>query len=235
MKFIKKIFRVIVLIVVTNVGVNAQSFDSLMYNAYLMNSHSLWESALNKTNNDPSLQKAVAYYGILNNTMVSSNAEVFDHYVDPALEFLESMEDNGVSTAEAMALRSSIYGFIMAYSPWKGMYYGPKSGSAMDDALNANAQSPIVNMIHGSSLYYTPESFGGDKDAAIKAFEKAVILYEKEEYKGWLYLNTLANLGQAYVALGRKAEAIATYEKALAVEPDFKWVSNQLLVKAKNP
>lgn len=229
-----RIFLAVVLMIVINVQLSkAQKVDSLMYNAYLLSSESLWESALDQYQNAWSLEKAIAYYGILNNTMVSSNEEKFDEFVDPALEYLESLEAQGIHKSEALALRSSIYGFIMAYSPWKGMYYGAKSSSAIESALALNSESPIVNMISGSSLFYTPETFGGDKEAAIGAFEKAVALYEKTNYKGWLYINTLASLGKAYHATGQNEKAIEIYEKALIVEPDFKWVSSQLLPQAK--
>lgn len=229
-----KIFLAVVFMIVSNAQLSkAQKADSLMYKAYLLSSENLWESSLNQSDKEWSLQKAIAYYGILNNTMVSSNEEKFDEFVDPAIEYLESLEEQGIHKAEAMALRSSIYGFIMAYSPWKGMYYGPKSSSAIESALKKNSDSPIVNMISGTSLFYTPETFGGDKEAAVEAFEKAIALYEKANYQGWLYINTLASLGQAYQSIGQKDKAIETYEKALTVEPNFKWVSSQLLPQAQ--
>ncbi|WP_375578979.1 tetratricopeptide repeat protein [Marivirga tractuosa] len=233
MKKFRIILAVVLMIVINAQLSKAQKVDSLMYKAYLLSSQSLWESALDQNENDWSLEKAIAYYGILNNTMVSSNEEKFDEFVDPALEYLESLEEQGIHKAEAMALRSSIYGFIMAYSPWKGMYYGPKSSSAIESALEKNSDSPIVNMISGTSLFYTPETFGGDKEAAVEAFEKAIALYEKANYQGWLYINTLASLGQAYQSIGQKDKAIETFEKALTVEPNFKWVSSQLLPQAQ--
>ncbi|WNB18368.1 tetratricopeptide repeat protein [Marivirga arenosa] len=213
---------------------NAQKKDSLMYQAYLLSSESLWESALNQYSSDLwSLDKAVAYYGLLNNTMIHSNEDKFDEYVEQALDYLETMEEKGLHTAEAIAMRSSIYGFIMAYYPWKGMYYGPKSSNAIEKALKTNTESSIVNMVLGISLFYTPESFGGNKQAAVEAFQKSVDLYEEQGYNGWLYLNTLANLGKAHQAVGQNQEAINVYEKALAVEPNFKWVSRKLLPDAK--
>jgi len=233
MKKFRMILGVVLLIVINAQFSEAQKVDSLMYKAYLMSSHHLWESALNEANENSPLQKAIAFYGILNNTMASSNEDKFDQFVDPALEYLETMEEKGVHTAEAMALRSSIYGYIIAYSPWKGMFYGPKSSSAIESALEKNRESAIVHMISGSSLFYTPETWGGDKKAAISAFEKAIDLYEKAGYKGWLYINTLANLGQAYHAVGQKNKAIEVYKKALMVEPNFQWVSTQLLPQAK--
>mgnify|MGYP003151479761 FL=1 len=231
-----RIVLVVVFVVFFNTQFsNAQKKDSLMYQAYLLSSESLWESALNQYSSDVwSLDKAVAYYGLLNNTMVHSNEDKFDEYVDQALDYLEAMEQKGLHTAEVIAMRSSIYGFIMAYSPWKGMYYGPKSSDAIESALKTNSESSIVKMVSGISLFYTPESFGGDKKAAVEAFQQSLDLYEEQEYDGWLYLNTLANLGKAHQAVGQNQEAIKVYEKALAIEPNFRWVSSKLLPDAKS-
>lgn len=230
-----RIILVVVSVVIFDTHLSkAQQKDTVMYQAYLLSSESLWEAAVNQYDEKPSLQKAIAFYGALNNTMISSNEDGFDKLVDRALEYLESMEDQDIHKAEAMAMRSSIYGFIMAYSPWKGMYYGPKSSGVIENALKTDSESSIVNMVSGISLFYTPESFGGDKQSAIKAFEKSVNLYEQQQYQGWLYLNTLANLGMAYQAVGQSKKAIEVYEKALSVEPNFRWVSSQLLPDARS-
>lgn len=233
MNLIKRIVGMLVIVVFTTESVNAQTFDSLMYKAYLTGSQDLWESALKAKTEEVPLQRAIAFYGILNNTMATYDAKEFDKYVDSALQLLEAMEREGVHKAEAMALRSSIYGFIMAYYPAKGMMYGAKSGSAMGKALNIGGNSAIVNMISGTSLFFTPEAWGGDKQAAISAFENALKLYEQQEYQGWLCLNKLASLGQAHMAVGQKSEAISIYKKALLFEPNFTWVSQQLLPVAE--
>jgi len=233
MNIIRKVLTIVLMVFICQNLANGQAYDSLMYKAYIFNSHSLWESAIDQFDKEPSLQKAIAYYGILNNTMSSLNEDRFDEYVDVAIEFLEKMEAENVDKAEALALRSSVYGFVMAYSPWQGIYYGPKSSAALDDALSIDSSSPIVNMVSGTSLFYTPSAFGGDKTKALKAFQKAVNLYEEQEYKGWLYLNTLALLGQTYASLDKNQEAVATYEKALAIEPDFAWVTDNLLPKVR--
>jgi len=79
----------------------AQKVDSLMYRAYLLSSESLWESALSRYQEELSLEKAIAYYGVLNNTMVSSDEDKFDQYLDPTLEYLERLEEQGIHKAEA--------------------------------------------------------------------------------------------------------------------------------------
>ncbi|MBK6263577.1 tetratricopeptide repeat protein [Marivirga sp. S37H4] len=215
-------------------GVKAQ-VKTTMYKAYLTNSEALWKQAFNQASsgNNPE-QLAHAYYGLLNNAMASKNEELFDFHIDKAIEYLEKLEEQNTHKAEAMALRSSLYGFIMGFSPWKGMYYGPKSGSAIEGALKLDKESGIVWMVKAFSLLYTPEAFGGNKLQAEKAFEKSISTFEMkgDTISNWLYLNTLAGLGQTYLANEKKKEAIATYNKALAIEPEFTWVSKVLLLKA---
>lgn len=211
----------------------AQNSKELMYKAYLLNSEALWKQAISHTND--TWEKALASYGLLNNTMATQNEEVFDDYLDTTLDLLEGLENDKIHKAEALALRSSTYGFIMGYSPWKGMYYGSKSSSAIDKALEITENSGIVWMVKGSSLFYTPETFGGDKLEAEKAFEKSIQSFEAkgDVSNNWLYLNALASLGKTYNANGKKELAIATYEKALAIEASFTWVSKVLLPQAK--
>jgi tetratricopeptide (TPR) repeat protein len=219
-----------------SLGAKGQSADSIMYATYLSNSETLWQKSLEKTQKgDSEWDQALSYYGILFNTVASKNEALFKEHLDPALELLESLEETKAHGAEAKALRSSIYGYIMAFSPWKGMYYGPKSSSVLSDALEQSPESPLVQMVNGSSLFYTPSTFGGDKEEAEKVFQQAVKLYEDQNQTrlNWLYLNTLAYLGQAYAANGKTEMARATYKKALAIEPQFYWVSKSLLPQLK--
>ncbi len=229
----KEIILFTVFIWATIGSIAAQNAGEISYKAYLTNSEALWKQAIVKAN-DP-WQKALAHYGLLSTTMATQNEDLFDDYVDSTIELLEELEEGANHKAEALALRSSVYGFIMGFSPWKGMFYGPKSSSAINEALEVNKSSGIVLMVEGSSLFYTPESFGGDKVQAEKVLEKSVKSFEAagDTSKNWLYLNTLASLGKVYESNGKKEKAIATYQKALATEPEFTWVSKVLLPKAQ--
>ena len=79
--------------------------------------------------------------------------------------------------------------------------------------------------------------WGGDLDEAIAAYEKAIQLYESNPAAlqfNWMYLDTMAFLGQALAKKGQSEKAIAIYEKALKAEPEFGWVKFVLLPKAKS-
>lgn len=118
----------------------------------------------------------------------------------------------------------------------QGMFLGPKSSSIIEKAKKLNPNSTLVWKIYAGSKLFTPEMWGGDVKEAIKAFETAVKLYESKPEAltdNWLYLDTLAFLGQAYVKDEQTKKAIDIYEKALQVEPEFNYVKKALLPKAK--
>ncbi|MFQ3215177.1 MAG: tetratricopeptide (TPR) repeat protein [Marivirga sp.] len=167
--------------------------------------------------------------------MATKNEAVFDETVGKALALLEKLEENNDHKAEAKALKSSAYGFIMGFATIKGRYYGPKSTNEINKALALNLESGMTWMVKASSLYYTPEMFGGDKLVAEKAYEKSTHFFEKngETKNNWMYLNALAGLRQAYLSNGKKEKAINTYKKALSIESDFNWVAKVLLPKAE--
>jgi tetratricopeptide (TPR) repeat protein len=213
----------------------AQTTTDLAYKAYLYNSEQLWQQAIAQTATEDHWALSQAYYGLLTVSMATKNEALFDETVDKALALLEKLEENNDHKAEAKALRSSVYGFVMGFSPIKGMYYGPKSTNEINEALLLNKESAVVWMVKAGSLYYTPEMFGGDKLAAEKAYEKSIHFFENngETENTWMYLNALAGLGKTYLANGKKEAAINTYKKALSIEADFNWVAKVLLPKAE--
>ena len=116
------------------------------------------------------------------------------------------------------------------------MFLGPKSSSLMEKAMKMNSLSPLIWKLYGNAKYHTPDAYGGSVDEAVKAYEKAIDLYEADPAKkqnNWLYLDTMAFLGQAYTRKQQSLKAVAIYEKAIEVEPSFSWIKYSLLPAAK--
>ena len=116
------------------------------------------------------------------------------------------------------------------------MFLGPKSNSTIEDAMGKNPNSPIVQKLYGNSKLFTPETWGGDKEEAVKAYEKAVLLYKNQEgsENDWMFLDTYAWLGQAYQSIDKKDKAKETYLASLEMEKDFNWVNYVLLPQVSN-
>lgn len=216
--------------------------DEMMYQAYLQRSQPLWEKALatqlKLSNNTPSekLRLSFTYYSLLNATLASQNETLFDKYVDAAKDLIKEFMDQNPKSGEAAAMLSAIYGNEIAYSSLKGMLLGSKSSSLAEKGIRLDPESALVWRIYGSNKYYTPSAFGGDLDEAVNAFEKSIALFESKPGQlknNWLYIDTLALLGQAYTKTGATDKAIATFEKALQQESSFGWVKFSLLPAAK--
>lgn len=229
----------IALSVIMITGAFRQSVQTNTYAAYLSGSMQLWERSIqgaeekykSSQSNEDRFQLAMALYGGLSATMRDKDEDFFDQYVDDAMDHLDDMEEEGYREADCKAIKSGIYGFKIAYSPWKGMFLGPKSSSAIESALEKDPNSPIVQKLYGNSKLFTPETWGGDKEVAVKAYEKAVLLYKNtpNSESDWMFLDTYAWLGQAYEAIDKKEKAREAYLASLEIEKDFNWVNYVLL------
>ncbi|HCZ34409.1 MAG TPA: hypothetical protein DHV26_00615 [Cytophagales bacterium] len=215
--------------------------DEMMYQAYLQRSQALWEKALatqlkQANTTTEKLRLAFVYYSLLNGTMATQNETLFDKHVDAAKELIKELIDQNPKSGEAAAMLSGIYGNEIAYSSMKGMFLGGKSSGLADKGIKLEPASALVWRIYGTNKYYTPAAFGGDLEEAVKAFEKSISIFESKPdtlKQNWLYIDTLALLGQAYAKSGATDKAISTYEKALQQEPSFGWVKFSLLPAAK--
>jgi len=251
-KSIKVMKRVIISAIITATVVwqtKAQDVQALMYKAYLTNSMSLWEKAVNITQKNADAEPenkqklftlSLSQYGLLSATMADKDEEQFDKYLDSTKENLEILIDGDYNVAESKAVLSSIYGLQMSYSPWKGMFLGSKSSGLIEDALRKSPESPLVNKLYAGSKLFTPEMFGGDTKVSIDYYKRSINLYEADSpsmENNWLYLDAMAFLGIAYKKAEQINKTITVYKKALKIQPEFGWVKNVLLPnaeKAKN-
>ncbi|MFN8805813.1 MAG: tetratricopeptide repeat protein [Bacteroidota bacterium] len=223
----------------------AQSTQELMYQAYLNRSAETWKKAVDLTAkeltakpNDPTKQMdlAYAYFSLLNGSMAMPNDDLFDEYISDAKKFLKKIVEDNPKSGEAAAMLSSIYGNEIGKSPMKGMLLGSKSSSLAEKGILFEPNSPLAWSVYASNKYYTPSSFGGDLQEAIKGWEKTIQLSQANTgtlKDNWLYLNAIVFLGQAYEKASSRDKAIAAYEKALVVEPQFQY-AKMLLNKIKN-
>lgn len=237
MKNHSKLFLGLVLII--SASSFQQPIQNSTYAAYLSGSMQLWERSIAlaqeqyeaSNTNESRFDLALTMYGGMSATMKDKDEDFFDQYVDDAMDHLEGLIDQNFRLADCKAIQSGIYGFKIAYSPWKGMFLGSKSNSTIESALKEDPNSPIVQKLYGNSKLFTPETWGGDKQMAVKAYEKAILLYKNESgsQNDWMFLDTYAWLGQAYQAVDKKDKAREAYLASLEMEKDFNWVNYVLL------
>ena len=241
----KNSLRVNLLITMLLVGfsLKAQTTEEaqkMIYDGYIINSETLQKEAVkklqerydaDKTNTENLYQLLEAQYILLNGTMAAQNEALFDDYIDEAVDNAKEMLDRDKNHAKTKGLLSALYGLRIAYSPMKGMFLGSKSSSLAEEAIGQKSE-PLAWLKYAGNKYNTPETWGGDKQEALKSFKKAVDLFESNQENlnnNYHYLDALAWLGIAYKNAGEVAKAKQQFEKALAQEPDFSLVKYALL------
>jgi len=123
----------------------------------------------------------------------------------------------------------------MSRSPWKGVFYGPKSEKLINKAIKLNPELPQAWIRKASSEFFTPETFGGDIKKSMETYSKAVRLFEANNQDlstNWEYLDALAWFGISQMKNQKYKEAQGTFEKALQLQPNFLWIKNVLLPEA---
>jgi tetratricopeptide (TPR) repeat protein len=172
------------------------------------------------------------------NQLPEDDEEQREQVIKDAVSHLKRATDAAPKMADAWALLSGCYGQMMGMNPMQGMSLGPKANEAMKKAKKHEPNNPRVWIIDGTSDFYTPSMFGGDKEQALKKFKKAARLAEKESVRDplmpdWGHAEAYTWIGVTHMNAERYTEARAAFKKALDLNPDFGWVKHVLLPKAE--
>ncbi|MEM1094144.1 MAG: hypothetical protein AAGJ10_06035 [Bacteroidota bacterium] len=155
-------------------------------------------------------------------------------YIDSGLKHTKAALKDKNAPASTYALRSTFFGQKAGLRPMTGMINGPRSDSAMEDAMASDPNDPRVLMISAISDYFKPKMWGGDKERAMQSIQAAVELFEAESATedsltpDWGHAEALAWLGMFQMEDAPEVAAVA-FNDALEVAPNFGWVRYSLL------
>ena len=169
----------------------------------------------------------------MSNRLPEDNEDRREHVIEDAISHLKRATEINGTMADAWALLSGCYGQMMGMNPMRGMSLGPKASEAMKRAKEHGPNNPRVWIIDGTSDFYAPSMFGGDKERALKKFKKAARLAERETVDplmpSWGHAEAHAWVGIAHMEAERYAKARTAFETALDLNPDYGWVRSVLL------
>jgi tetratricopeptide (TPR) repeat protein len=162
-----------------------------------------------------------------------SEIPAFMQQASAALEKSDSIKP----MPETHALRASALGNLIGADPSLGSTLGPEIQQEMSAAMAAGPTNPRVWLIRGISTIYTPPEYGGGLSEAETQLSKAVALFNLDQAippaPSWGRAEAYAWLGQVLQRENKPSEALAAYNRALALEPNYAWVKNGLLPSAK--
>lgn len=158
---------------------------------------------------------------------------------DASAQHLEAAQDALEQAAdlhewpETHAILASVYGMRIGSNPLRGMRLGPRADRAMERAHELDSENPRVWLLEGMSNLYKPRMFGGGVDKALEQMERARELFEADAptspHPRWGHAEVHAWLGLGHLRKKDYEDARAAFDRSLAVEPEFMWVTRVLL------
>jgi len=158
--------------------------------------------------------------------------------LDRTVKALEGSRD-----PERMALLGGCQGLKISLSPISGISLGPKAMGLFDRALAQAPDNPRPMVLKGVHLLHSPAFVGGGPEAAIPVLEAAVALAAREPLPAdpwapaWGRVESLSWLALAQAQAGRTEAALATIQRARALDPDNGFIDTMVLpvLKGKRP
>ncbi len=121
------------------------------------------------------------YYSALarvTSQFIAADYSKMDEVLDVAQKYANTADSLSPNNSEILVLKSMILGGRIMVDPMtRGQLYGMQSSMMINKAMQLDPNNPRAYYIMGQSLYYTPEQFGGGKEAGCKMMHTA-----KEKY-----------------------------------------------------
>ncbi|HEY0030851.1 MAG TPA: hypothetical protein VGC65_08855 [Bacteroidia bacterium] len=113
------------------------------------------------------------------NMTYSTKGDPIDTYCDKAEKFINIADSISPNNSEIYTLKAQIASARISVNPMsRGQKYGTISGELREKAKQLDKTNPRPYYLEGTAFFYTPPMFGGGKDKAKPAFQKALELYE---------------------------------------------------------
>lgn len=134
---------------------------------------------------------------------------------------------------ETHALLSSVYGLQIGRNPALGAVLGPGAGEQRGMADRLGPENPRVWLLKGIGAIYTPPAYGGGLDKAGEYLDRSLELFRTDEPEpplpAWGKADVHVWRGQVFQQLGDTERARTEYAAALEIEPEYAWVTEDLL------
>lgn len=241
----KKYTLILLIFSFSMLSLTAQN-KSAIYNAYIHNQMDNWKTVIDKmqleTNpSDEFLFELINYqYGYIAWCIGNNEKKQAKAYLKLAEDNLAELEKRSYNSSYINAYKSAFYGFNVGLNKLKAPFLGPKSVNAAKLSMQEDASNPNGFIQFGNAQFYMPPIFGGSKSEALKYYQQAANIMEENPVSiknDWNYLSLLVNIAEAYNEIKEYDKAEEYYRRILEIEPDFKWVKNELypnFIKKRN-
>ena len=155
-----------------------------------------------------------------------ADADAADAVLGRGQATLESLVERVPDSAESWALLSSTYGMQIGIRPMsRGMSMGGKADSAIERAMRLEPENPRVLVIYAIGKLNTPVMFGGGRDKAMDALDRALAAHAENGSGRYAWGEADAYIwrGIARQRQGDLERAAADFDAALNAVPSYGW------------
>jgi tetratricopeptide (TPR) repeat protein len=220
-------------------------YDAVIYRAYTGDDMTPWKQVVDEmeaTGNKPDafrLELINYTYGYIGWCLGQDRNREAAKYMDVAESHLNYLENRNYHLSEIMAYRAAMVGFSIALAPYKAPFLGPRSIGYAENAVELNPENYLGILQQANIRYFTPPIFGGSKEEAMEKYLLSLKVYKKHNpnsIKDWNHLSIYTTIIMAYMELGEYDKAEKYSLEVLEIEPEFKWIRDDLYpeIKKKN-
>lgn len=218
----------------------AQSTRNEIYQSFVSGDMARWKSVLVEqeargyVSHRHDLELVGYYYGYIGYCLGVKNKPEAQVYVGRGEAILNKLakSQSDVDMADVYAYKAAFVGFKIALSPLKAPFIGKSSTDNVRKALEINVGNVQANIEQANIFHYAPAAFGGNQVAAKRYYQNAIALFDSNpslKHDSWLYLSVLTSVGKMYDSDKNYALARQLFEKILSIEPNYRYVRDQLL------
>ena len=208
-----------------------ESYRSRIYKSFKNGDMVSWENVVKEMeSNSVTAELLNYYYGLIGYLISQKEGKRAAIYCDKGEKIIAEFLEKSPENATFIAYRTAFLGFRIGLNNLKSVTLGVQSINLSKRALSIDSLNVQALAERGNVLYYSPSFTGGDKLEGISFYLKAVKVIEKsgDIAQNWFYLSLLTNIARSYQEIGLTSRAKAAYEKILRVEPNYKWVRDNL-------
>ena len=214
--------------------------SNTIYRGYISGEIELWKTGMTELQEaydrtaEPCLLLALteARYGYIGYLLGLNRKDEAEPLIEAFETDIDSLAVFPQYKAETEAFRVAQLGFRMELNPAKAIMLGTRALKQLELAVATDRTSPAVWIEKANAEASMPAFAGGSKEKAAASFREALRLFEADtslSASSWRYLNTIVLLGQTLEKLEDYSGARQAYLKALAREPGFRRVCDELL------
>lgn len=154
-----------------------------------------------------------------------------DARLEDAVGYLSALLEDDADDVEAMVLLSVVLSDRAGKSVFKRVALGRRAFNLAARAIELAPDNPRAGLQRGKIILYAPAMVGGGPTNAIRLFERSLAAFEKadDRWPNWGLLDTLGWYGRALADDERLDEARAAFQKALDIEPEARWIRDELI------